>query len=86
MEDKMECYEVKVYSDPRVFGGKQLIDAIYPVGNSVKLGIYWDDSTRYLDVYPATREDIKRLGCLQLTCGNFIHLKLPLLYPTGSLN
>ena len=39
------------------------------MGSSVKLGISWDGSTRYLDVHPLTREDVKRLGSLNLTYG-----------------
>ena len=39
------------------------------MGHSVKLGISWEGSTRYLDISPPTREDVKRLGYLQLTCG-----------------
>ena len=38
------------------------------MGHSVKLGISWYGSTRYLYVIPPTREDINRLGSLQLTC------------------
>ena len=66
-EDQIECYGVKVYSRPRVFGGRQLVKARDQVGRSVKLGISWDGSTRYLDVTPPTREDVARLGYLQFT-------------------
>ena len=38
-EDQIECYDVKVYSCPRVFDGKQLVEARYQVGRSIKLGI-----------------------------------------------
>ena len=38
-EDQIKCYGVKVYFCPRVFGGKQLIDARYQVGLQVKLGL-----------------------------------------------
>ena len=37
-------------------------------GRSVKIGISWYGSTRYLDVNPPTREDVERLGSMQLTC------------------
>ena len=40
-EDKIECYDVKVYSRPRVFGGKQIIKDRDQVGRYVKLGISW---------------------------------------------
>ena len=66
-EDQIECFGVKVYLHPRAFGRKQLIDARCQVGNSVKLGISWDGSTRYLDIHPPTREDVNRLGSLKLT-------------------
>ena len=52
-EDQIECYGVKVYSRPRVFGGKQLVEARYQLGRSVKLGISWGGSTRYLDITPS---------------------------------
>ena len=67
-EDQIECYGVKVYSRARVFGGKQPVGARYQVRFSIKLFISWDGSSRYLDVSPPTREDIKRLRSLQLTC------------------
>ena len=51
-ENQIECCGVKVHSRPRVFGGKQLVKARDQVGRSVKLGISWDGSTRYLDVIP----------------------------------
>ena len=50
-----------------LFGGKQIFKARDQVGRSVKLGISWDGSTRYLDVTPPTREDVERLGYLQFT-------------------
>ena len=68
-EDQIKCYGVKVYYFPRVFGGKQLVKDRDQVGRSVKIGIYWDSSTRYLNVRPPTREDVERLGSLKLTCG-----------------
>ena len=52
-EDQIECCGVNVYSHPRVFGGKQLLKSRYQMGSSVKLGISWDSSTRYLDVVPS---------------------------------
>ena len=54
-DDQIECYGVKVYSHPRVFGGKQLVEARYQVGSSIKLGIFWGGSTRYFDVSPPNR-------------------------------
>ena len=39
------------------------------MGSSIKLGISWDGSTRYLDISPPTRDDVERLGSLQLTYG-----------------
>ena len=45
-EDQIECHGVKVFSRPRVFGGKQLVEARDQVGRVVKLGISWDGSTR----------------------------------------
>ena len=68
-EDQIECFGVKVYSCLRVFGGKHLIDAREQVGRSVKIGISWDGSTRYPDIHSPTREDVNRIGSLQLTCG-----------------
>ena len=68
-EDQIDCYGVKVYSRPRVFREKKLVEARYQMGRSVKIGISWDGSTRYLDVSPPTREDIEMLGYLKLTCG-----------------
>ena len=59
---------VKVYSLPRLSCGKQMIDTRDQVGSSVKLGIYWDGSTRHLDVHPPTHEYVKRLGSMYLTC------------------
>ena len=64
-EDQINCYGVKVYYRPRVLGGKQLVKARYQVGRSVKLGISWDGSTRYLDVILPTREDVKSLGSFE---------------------
>ena len=49
-EDQIERYGVKVYSHPRVFGGKQLVEAQDQVGRSIKIGISWDSSNRYLDI------------------------------------
>ena len=49
---------MKVYSLPRVFGGKQLFEARYHVGRSIKLGISWYGSTRYFGVSQPTREDV----------------------------
>ena len=63
-EDQIECFGVKIYSCPRVFGGNKLIDVKDHVGRSVKLGISWYGSTRYLDIILPTREDIYRLGYL----------------------
>ena len=63
-KDQIECYGVKVYSRPRVYGGKQLVEDRDQVGRSVKLGISWDDSTRYLDVIPPNMLDVDRLGFL----------------------
>ena len=68
-EDQIECYGVKVYSRPRVFGGKQLVEYRDQVGHPVKLYISWDGSTRYLNVSPPTRADVERLGSLHITCG-----------------
>ena len=45
-EDKIDCYGVNVYSRPRDFGGKQLVEARDQVGHSVNLGISWDGSTK----------------------------------------
>ena len=39
----------------------------YQGGRSVKIGISWYGSTRYLDVNPPTREDVERLGSIKLT-------------------
>ena len=38
------------------------------VGRSVRMGISWDGSTRYLDVIPQTRADVEQLSSLQITC------------------
>ena len=51
-EYQIECYVVKVFSRPRVFGRKELVEARDQVGHSVKIGVSWDVSTRYLDVIP----------------------------------
>ena len=67
-EDQIKCYGVKVYSHPRVFGVKQLVEARDQVGSSVKLDISSDGSTIYLDITPPTREDVERLGYFQITC------------------
>ena len=40
-EDQIECFGVKVYLRPRVFGEKQMIYVRYQVGISVKLVISW---------------------------------------------
>ena len=45
-EDQIKCYNVKVYSRPRVFDGKQLVEDRDQVGRYVKLCISWDDFTR----------------------------------------
>ena len=66
-EYQIECFCVKVYLCPRFFVGDQFIDVRDQVGSSVNLGISWDGSTRYLDIHLPTREDINRLGSLQLT-------------------
>ena len=68
-EDQIECCGVKVYSRPKLFCGKQLVEATDQVGRSVKLVMYWDGSTIYLNVSHPTRCDVERLGYLQLTCG-----------------
>ena len=68
-EDQIECYGVDVYSCPTVFGGKQLVEARYQAGRSVKLGISWGGSTRYIYISHPTRDDVERIGSLQLTCG-----------------
>ena len=39
------------------------------MGRPIKVGISWYGYTRYLGVHPPTREDVKGLGSLQLTCG-----------------
>ena len=39
VEDQIECYDVKVYLRPRVFGGKQLVEAREQMGCSTKIGI-----------------------------------------------
>ena len=40
-EDQFDWYGVKVYSHPRVFGGKKLVEARDQVGRSIKLRISW---------------------------------------------
>ena len=67
-ENQICCYCVKVYLRPRIFGGKQLVEARYQVGHQVKLVISWVGFTRYLDVSLPARKDIDRLGYLKLTC------------------
>ena len=49
-ENQIECYGVKVYLRPRVFGGKKIVEDRYQVGRSIKIVISWYGSTRYLDV------------------------------------
>ena len=66
-EEQIKCYGIKIFSRRRVFGGKHLFEARYQMGRSVKLGISWDGSTRYLDVSPLTKVDVERLGSLQIT-------------------
>ena len=73
-EDQIYSYGVNVYSRPRIFGGKQLIDTREQVGHSIKLGISWDGSTRYLGVHRPTREDVNRLVSLQLTCRELYYI------------
>ena len=68
-EDQIDCHGVKVYSRPRVFGGKQLVEARDPVGRIVKLSIAWDGSTRYLDILPPTKVDVATLSSLDFTSG-----------------
>ena len=68
-EDQIECHSVKVYSRPRVFGGKQLVEAKDQVGRIVKLAISWDGSTRYLDISPPTKVDAATLSSLEITSG-----------------
>ena len=58
-----------MFSRPRVFGGRQLVEAKDQAGRVVKLGISWDGSTRYLDISPLTRVDVERLGSLEITYG-----------------
>ena len=58
-----------MYPYPRVFRGKQLINTRCQVGCSINLGISGYSTTRYLDVYPLTREDVKSLSFLHLACG-----------------
>ena len=41
-EYQIECYGLKVYSCPSLFGGKQLVNAKYQIWKPVKLGIIWD--------------------------------------------
>ena len=45
VEDKIECYGVKIFSRPRVFGGKHLVESRDQVGGFVKLGISWEGFT-----------------------------------------
>ena len=51
-KDQIECFCVKVYSRPRAFGRKQLVEARYQVVRSVKLYVSWYGYTRYLDISP----------------------------------
>ena len=39
------------------------------MGRIVKLGIYWDGSTRYLDISPSTKADIECLESIEITYG-----------------
>ena len=66
--DQIKCYGLNVYSRPKVFGVKQLVEARYQVGHYDKMGISWDGSTRYIDVSLLTRDDVEKIGYLQLTC------------------
>ena len=61
-EDQIECYGVMIYSRPRVFGGKQLVEARDLVGRSLKVVISWEGSARYLDFYPLTTGGFESLG------------------------
>ena len=47
----------------------QLVESRDQVGHIVKLVIYWDRSTRYLNIYPPTKADVERLGYLEITSG-----------------
>ena len=44
-EDQIKCHGVKVFSRPRVFGGKHLVESRDQVGGFVKLGISWEGFT-----------------------------------------
>ena len=55
VENKIECFGVKVYSRPRLFGGKQMVDSRHQVVRSVNLDISWYVSTRCLYTHPPTR-------------------------------
>ena len=57
-KDQIECHGVKMFSRPRVFGGRQLVEARDQAGRVFKLGIYWDGSTRYLDIPPPNKADV----------------------------
>ena len=48
---------------------EKLVKAKDRVGRSVKIGISWDGSTRYLDVSPPTKDDVDRIVYLQINCG-----------------
>ena len=56
-------------SCPRVFVGKNLVEAMDQVGCIVKLVIEWYGSTRYLDISPLTRVDVATLNSLEFTSG-----------------
>ena len=49
---------------------EKLVKAKDRVGRSVKIGISWDGSTRYLDVSPPpTKYDVDRIVYFQINCG-----------------
>ena len=54
-EEHIEDDGLNVYSHPRVFGGRQLINSKDQVGRPVKIGICWYRYTRCLDDSPPTR-------------------------------
>ena len=68
-EDLIECHGVKVFSRPRVLGGKQLVEAKEQVVHIIKLAIAWDGSTRYLAILPPTKVDVATLSSLEITSG-----------------
>ena len=81
-EDQIECHGVKVYSRPRVFGRKQLVEANDQVGCIVNLAIAWDGSTRYLDILPPTKVDVATLIYLEITSGEpYLPYSPRVLYP-----